>query len=153
MSETKYRMSFLDLPCEVRLNIYEHVFRTTDVKIHVNTLETMYETCAIERKKCVSLLSTNKLIAQEATPVFLKETTFFVPECSCWDFEGYAPTLPPIKKLIVPEYDPSDYVGVDTFKDVFHILDTGLPENHKLELLKFEPCIHLGHISGKDTRV
>lgn len=75
----------LSLPSEIRLNIYHKSFQSTNVTIHRGrTMLGRHADCPRTPKKCLDLLCVNKLIRQEATSLFFKETMFMIPGCSCW---------------------------------------------------------------------
>lgn len=61
--------------------------------------------------------------------------------------------LPPIRKLVVSEDNLGAYTSVEMLEDVFHVLDTGLLGDQKLELLKFQPYIHCKELYGKNTSI
>lgn len=41
-----------------------------------------------DRKQCICPLLANRLISKEATEIFLRETTFTIADCPCWNSGG-----------------------------------------------------------------
>ncbi|KAJ9626190.1 hypothetical protein H2203_003822 [Taxawa tesnikishii (nom. ined.)] len=73
--------TFLDLPLELRLQIYHYLFRDSIVTIKLGdksiATDTFDDTAVlIERSGSGSVLCTSRSIYQEATPVFWVKTTF-----------------------------------------------------------------------------
>lgn len=104
---------FLELPPEVRLNIYTQYFRMMKVNIHnPKTVAVSSHPCTYPKQndKSLGLLITSRLISQEATPVFIKETQFIMNDCDCWygaSEDAFA--VPPINNLLVEDFNWGEY--------------------------------------------
>lgn len=90
--------SLLDLPTEVRLLIFEHLYRLSEATLHIG----QSDRCDLiqDGHSSRSLLRTNKLIREEAMPVFLERTTFVLSCSRCRGWDGNCYDLPNIRNVI-----------------------------------------------------
>lgn len=136
--------SFLDLPKEVRLNVYEQLFRAKNVSIH-EVWTKSYHRRLRRRKSCVSLMLVNKLISQEAKPVFLQETSFFLDNCRCWQVlpEEKDIPFPQIKNLTISAGLSSSFLDpIEGIGSVFTSLQSTIGQGRKMDSLVCHPTIH-----------
>lgn len=146
MSAGTPQKSFLDLPREVRLNVYEQLFRSTEVVLH--DLTTYSTHCGDGKENsCTDLMRVCKLIHQEAKPFFFKETSFVAVECDCWykDFDLEEPefNLPPIMNLTIPYSMSDDFLDPRLgFGCVLSSLDNRIDQDRKLDSLICQPTLH-----------
>lgn len=82
--------TLLRFPPELRLGIYEYLFRSENVYIHDKSAER----CRLKKRNVVetgytslSILFVCRFVRQEAQPVFLRQTTFICRDCQCWALE------------------------------------------------------------------
>lgn len=93
--------SLLGMPVEIRVLIYPFLFRDAEAALHDIPQESTHPVQAdssqrasdractrTDRKQCVGLLLANRLISKEATEIFLRETTFTIDDCPCWNSGG-----------------------------------------------------------------
>lgn len=136
--------SFLDLPKEVRLNVYEQVFRAKNVSIHEVWTKSHHRRLR-RRKSCVSLMLVNKLISQEAKPVFLRETSFFLDNCRCWQAlpEEKDIPFPQIKNLTISAGLSSSFLDpIEGIGSIFASLQSTMGQGRKMDSLVCHPTIH-----------
>ena len=130
------------LPCEIRLLIYEHLFRSTQVTVHtiLDDYYHIYDWKASPRRyrtyssdystqRCTALLQTCSTINAEARPMFARYATFHALEpherCKCWDRRG---RFPHISNLTYVTHTNA----AQAFWD-FRLLDSLLQFNPKLQ--------------------
>lgn len=150
MAAITHPKSFLDLPCEVRLEIYKLYFQSTTVYVH-----SIVDPCTSydldKQNTYVSLLTVNRLICREATPLFIRVTPFLVEPCECWLREDSINSeLPPINNLTITHsfdlatnqgsWDRDE--GLDQFDNIMSALRPPFKTNHRMNSLTCQPTVH-----------
>lgn len=142
----KSLLSLLDLPREIRFDIYKQLFRSIDVRVHIrDDSSPPVEGHNYLRNTCTSFMTVSKLISKEATPIFFGETSFYVEKCECWNSEDsdMDTTMPPIQNLIIGK-DMSD-TFLDRHEGIGAVLGWLKPrrrDRKKKNSLVCQPIIH-----------
>lgn len=141
-------MTLTDLPPEVRLQIYKHIFQSTTLTYRSTIDPEETEPPHPPRQRNIlGILLTSRKIFQEAHPAWLQHTTFYFPNTSCFIF--FLARLPPqilprirhitVKAFPVPlDYPPGSAVTI------VHNITSLLPlfPGLQLDLLTVLDCFH-----------
>lgn len=145
----------VDVPAEIRVNVYRHYFGSCLLKIHA-TEGAKYEECRQLQfnnpKTHLALLRVSKAISREAINVLHEDCHFQIADCNCWG-DGKVPCA--VRQNIRHLVSPPSACGLAFFRlsKTFETKDMPptYPEPHQMKELTYQTIFRVNHEKDLET--